>query len=39
MALANSKGLFAVHRQTRAEFSVTIMEQDSSGWAKANAPD
>ncbi len=39
MALANSKGLFAVHRQTRAEFSVTIMETDSSGWAKANSPD
>jgi PmbA protein len=39
MALANSKGLFAAHRQTRAEFSITIMESDSSGWAKANAPD
>ena len=39
MALANSKGLFAAHRQTRAEFSVTILEKDSSGWAKANAPD
>src|SRR5437868_5008111 len=39
MALANSKGLFAAHKQTRAEFSVTMLEQDSSGWAKANAPD
>ena len=39
MALANSKGLFAAHRQTRAEFSITIMETDSSGWAKANSPD
>jgi PmbA protein len=39
MALANSKGLFAAHRQTRAEFSITIMEQDSSGWAKSNSPD
>jgi PmbA protein len=37
--LANSKGLFARHRQTRAEFSITILESDSSGWAKANAPD
>jgi predicted Zn-dependent protease len=39
MALANSRGLFAAHRQTRAEFSVTMMESDSSGWAKANSPD
>jgi PmbA protein len=38
-ALANSKGLFASYRQTRAEFSVTMLEQDSSGWAKANSPD
>ncbi len=38
-ALANSKGLFAAHQQTRAEFSITILEKDSSGWAKANAPD
>jgi predicted Zn-dependent protease len=38
-ALINTKGLFASHRQTRAEFSITILESDSSGWAKANAPD
>jgi PmbA protein len=38
-ALANTNGLFASHRQTRAEFSITILESDSSGWAKANAPD
>ncbi len=38
-ALANSKGLFAHYRQSRAEFSVTMLEQDSSGWAKVNAPD
>jgi PmbA protein len=38
-AIANSRGLFASHRQTRAEFSITILESDSSGWAKANAPD
>jgi len=37
--LANSKGLFASYEQTRAEFSVTILESDSSGWAKANEPD
>ena len=38
-ALANSKGLFACYQQTRAEFSITVLEEDSSGWAKANAPD
>lgn len=37
--LANSKGLFASYRQTRAEFSVTILEEHSSGWAKSNSPD
>jgi predicted Zn-dependent protease len=38
-AMANSRGLFAAYRQTRAEFSVTMLGGDSSGWAKANAPD
>ncbi|MGA2483507.1 MAG: TldD/PmbA family protein [Candidatus Acidiferrales bacterium] len=38
-AMANSRGLFAAYRQTRAEFSVTMLESDSSGWAKANSPD
>jgi PmbA protein len=37
--LANSRGLFAHYEQTRAEFSVTILEDDSSGWAKVNSPD
>jgi predicted Zn-dependent protease len=37
--LANSRGLFAQYAQTRAEFSITILESDSSGWAKANSPD
>jgi len=37
--LCNSRGLVAAHRQTRAEFSITVMDKDSSGWAKANAPD
>jgi PmbA protein len=36
---ANSKGLLARYEQTRSEFSVTILEADSSGWAKANSPD
>jgi PmbA protein len=39
MAVVNSRGLFASHCQTRAEFSITVLEADSSGWAKANAPD
>jgi predicted Zn-dependent protease len=38
-AMANTKGLFASYEQTRAEFSVTILESDSSGWAKANDAD
>jgi PmbA protein len=38
-AIANTKGLLASHRQTRAEFSITILESDSSGWAKSNSPD
>jgi PmbA protein len=37
--LANSRGLVAHYEQTRAEFSVTILEPNSSGWAKANSPD
>ena len=37
--MANSKALFASYEQTRAEFSVTILEKNSSGWAKANSPD
>jgi PmbA protein len=37
--LVNSKGLSARHDHTRAEFSVTILEESSSGWAKANSPD
>jgi PmbA protein len=37
--VSNSRGLFASHRQTRAEFSVTVLEADSSGWQKANSSD
>ena len=37
--LANSKGLFATYEETDAEFSVTILESNSSGWAKTNSPD
>jgi PmbA protein len=35
--LANSRGLLAHYEQTRAEFSITILEKDSSGWAKSNS--
>jgi PmbA protein len=37
--MANSRGLIAGYEQTRSEFSVTILEANSSGWAKANSPD
>jgi PmbA protein len=39
MISANSKGLFARHDETDAEFSITILEENSSGWAKANSAD
>ena len=38
-ALLNTNGLFALYQQTRTEFSITVLEADSSGWAKANSPD
>jgi predicted Zn-dependent protease len=37
--LANSDGLLAHYAETTAEFSVTILEKNSSGWAKSNSPD
>jgi len=37
IALANSRGLFEYYADTRAEFSVTVLEKDSSGWAKATS--
>jgi PmbA protein len=37
--LTNSKGLFARYDHTDSEFSITILEEKSSGWAKANSPD
>ena len=37
--LLNSKGLSVRYQQTRAEFSVTILERDSSGWSKATSFD
>lgn len=35
LALANSAGLFAWHRETRLHVSVTVQGPDSSGWADA----
>jgi len=37
--LANSKGLFARHDHTEAQFSITILEPNSSGWAKLTSAD
>jgi predicted Zn-dependent protease len=34
-ALANSRGLWASHRESQVEFSVTALSPTSSGWAKA----
>ena len=39
LALGNSRGLFAVHRQTQAEFSITMQDDPASSWAKANSGD
>jgi PmbA protein len=36
--LTNSAGLFARYDHTDSEFSITILEEKSSGWAKANSP-
>jgi predicted Zn-dependent protease len=35
--LANSCGLFATHRQTEAEFSITMQDELAASWAKANS--
>jgi PmbA protein len=37
LALANSRGLFAAHRQTHAEFSITMTDEPAASWAKANS--
>ncbi len=39
MALANSRGLFAYNRRTEASYSVTVMTDDSAGWAREGRPD
>jgi PmbA protein len=37
LALGNSRGLFAAHRQTHAEFSITMQDEPAASWAKANS--
>ncbi len=38
MALFNSRGLEAFHEETLSEFSLTLMSQSGSGWAKKTSP-
>lgn len=38
-AVLNSRGLAAYYTDTLAQFSITAMGRDSSGWAKAGSPD
>jgi predicted Zn-dependent protease len=38
-AVLNARGLFAYHAETLAQFSITAMGENSSGWAKASAVD
>src|SRR5215470_11072447 len=37
LAMGNSHGLLATHRQTHAEFSVTMQDDPAASWAKANS--
>jgi len=39
LALGNSRGLLATHRQTHAEFSITMQDHPAASWAKANSGD
>jgi predicted Zn-dependent protease len=39
LAILNTQGVAAFHRETMAQFSITAMAGDSSGWAKASACD
>jgi predicted Zn-dependent protease len=36
-ALINTEDVFAWHEETMSTFSITVMEADSSGWAKQSA--
>jgi predicted Zn-dependent protease len=37
MVIGNSRGLFAAHAQTHAEFSITMLDEAAASWSKANA--
>jgi len=37
LAIGNSRGLFATHRQAEAEFSITMQDEPAASWAKANS--
>jgi PmbA protein len=37
-ALFNSRGLEAFHEETGSEFSITMLKEGSSGWAKKTSP-
>ena len=37
-AIFNSRGVRAIHEETIAEFSVTMLGESSSGWAKKTSP-
>ena len=37
-ALFNSRGLEAYHEETASEFSITMLKEGSSGWAKKTSP-
>ena len=37
LALLNTNGVFAYHAETMAQFSITAMAQDSSGWSKKSS--
>lgn len=37
--IMNSSGLLVYYQDTHSEFSITMLAEDSSGWAKANSPD
>jgi predicted Zn-dependent protease len=39
LVLANSKGLFAFHRWTNAEFALTAIAGEATGWASASGYD
>ena len=36
-AIFNSQGVASLHSETMAQFSITAMAEDSSGWAKASS--